>query len=96
MLASLGSNTYIITEYSVIFSAYILSLIFCLVAAVLGIRRRFSFPLFLLVVAHPAIWLEGPERSKSSIVFALCALLLLLIPQFLPSENIDDQNEKKS
>ena len=77
-----------------IFSAHILSLIVCILAAVFGIRRRFSFPLFLLVVAHPAFWLaESDNKVNSSILFVLCALVLLFIPQLLPSE-IPDEDEK--
>ena len=69
-----------------IFSAHILSFLFCLFAAAFAIKRRFSMALFLLVAAHPAIWLEGSEdKVKSSILFALCSLALLLIPPLLPS-----------
>ena len=74
-----------------IFSAHILSLIICILAAAFAIRRRFSFPLFLLVVAHPAFWLEESEsKASSSILFVLCALALLFIPKLLPSEDPDE------
>ena len=78
-----------------IFSAHILSLIFCFAAAVFAVRKRFSLPLFLLVAAHPAIWLGAAEnKDKSSILFALCALALLLIPPVLPSVDSAEEHER--
>ena len=79
-----------------ILSINILSLIICILAAAFGIRRRFSFPLFLLVIAHPVFWLEGSEAHlKSSVLFALCSLCLVVIPQLLPSGTTEEHSEKR-
>ena len=75
-------------------SAHILSFIFCAVVAAFAIRRRFSLPLLLLVIAHPSLWLtEDEQRAKSSVLFALCSLVLLLLPRLLPVESESLQEE---
>ena len=94
MLPSFVSNKYITTEEYVISSVHILSFIFCCLVAAFAIRKRFSLPLLLLVIAHPSLWLtEDEQRAKSSVLFALCSLVLILLPHLLPSGPESKQEE---